>query len=106
MLFLSINTLVSFWHLVNIIVLIASKMINNKTQDVPTLKALISAANTNQRELSNRIGLSERTLNDWVAGKKIPRLDNALIIAKELKVSLKTLSLSLGLDVSGIPDDE
>jgi transcriptional regulator with XRE-family HTH domain len=76
-----------------------------KTDEAKTLKALIDDAGTNQRELSKRVGLSERTLNDWVARKKVPRLDNALILARALGVSLKTLSSSLGFDISGIPDD-
>jgi transcriptional regulator with XRE-family HTH domain len=70
-----------------------------------TLKDLIAYAGTSQRELSNKLGLHERTLNDWVARRKIPRLDNALVIAKELKVSVKTLAKSMGLDTTGIPDD-
>lgn len=76
-----------------------------ENDEVKTLKTLIDDAGTNQRALSKRIGLSERTLNDWVAHKKIPRLDNALTLARALGVSVKTLSASLGLDISGIPDD-
>jgi transcriptional regulator with XRE-family HTH domain len=71
-----------------------------------TLKALISDARTSQREISSKTGLSERTINDWVAGKKVPRLDNAVILARELGVSLKTLAASIGLDTTNIPDDE
>ena len=70
-----------------------------------TLKGLIESVGTNQRQLSKATGLSERTINDWVAGKKIPRLDNAITIAKELGIPLKTLAKSIGLDVKGIPDD-
>jgi DNA-binding XRE family transcriptional regulator len=74
-------------------------------ESIPTLKQLIEYANTTQRELSKRTGIAEVTINSWVAKKKIPRLDNALALCRELGVSLKTLSQSLGLDTTGIPDD-
>ncbi|ARI81655.1 hypothetical protein C789_4904 [Microcystis aeruginosa FACHB-905 = DIANCHI905] len=45
------------------------------------------------------------TINSWVAKKKNPRLDNALVLCRELGISLKTLAQSLGLDTTGIPDD-
>ena len=71
----------------------------------PTLKKLIADAGTTQRDLSKKTGVKETTLNSWVAGRKTPRLDNAIVVAKELGVSLKTLSESLGLDTSGLPGD-
>ncbi len=70
-----------------------------------TLKSLIDAANTTQRELSKRIGIGETTINSWVGGRKVPRLDNAIALARELKVSLKTLARFMGLDVTDLPDD-
>jgi transcriptional regulator with XRE-family HTH domain len=69
------------------------------------LKALIEDAGITQRELSKRTGIAEVTINTWVSGRKMPRFDNAIVLAKELKVSLKTLAKSLGLDVSSLPDD-
>ncbi|TRU36451.1 MAG: XRE family transcriptional regulator [Microcystis panniformis Mp_MB_F_20080800_S26D] len=74
-------------------------------ESIPTLKQLIECANTTQRDLSKRTGIAEVTINSWVAKKKIPRLDNALVLCRELGVSLKTLAQSLGLDINGIPDD-
>ncbi len=74
-------------------------------ESIPTLKQLIEDANTTQRELSKRTGIAEVTINSWVAGKYIPRLDNALALCRELGVSLKTLAQSLGLDTTNIPDD-
>lgn len=72
----------------------------------PTLKNLIEAAGTTQRQLGRDIGIAEVTINTWVAGKKIPRFDNAIALARELGVSLKTLAKAMRLDVSGIPDDD
>lgn len=83
---------------------ISAKM-RSPDESIPTLKQLIECANTTQRELSKRTGIAEVTINSWVAKKKIPRLDNALVLCRELGVSLKTLSQSLGLDTTGIPDD-
>jgi DNA-binding XRE family transcriptional regulator len=70
-----------------------------------TLKKLIANAGTTQRDLSKRTGIKEVTLNSWVAGKYTPTLENAIVVAKALKVSLKTLSESLGLDTSDLPGD-
>lgn len=70
-----------------------------------TLKDLIARANTNQRELSKTTGIPEITINTWVARKSVPRFDNALILARALDVSLKTLAESIGLRVENIPDD-
>ncbi len=70
-----------------------------------TLKALIKEASLTQRSLSQKTGIAEVTINSWVAGKYMPKLDNAVVMAKALGVSLKTLSESLGIDVSGLPDD-
>lgn len=104
MLFSSINTLVWINRIVNTKVWKSVKM---KTPDesIATLKQLIDRANMTQRELSKRTGIAEVTINSWVAGKYIPRLDNALVLCRELSVSLKTLAQSLGLDTTGIPDD-
>lgn len=77
----------------------------HQNQPEPTLKSLIEAAGTTQRQLSKDLDIAEVTLNTWVAGRKMPRFDNALAVARELKVSLKTLAKSMGMDVSGIPDD-
>jgi transcriptional regulator with XRE-family HTH domain len=72
---------------------------------VLTLKELIARANTTQRELAKKTGISERAINEWVAGKYIPRLDNAIAISRQLGVSLKVFSNSIGIDTSGLPDD-
>lgn len=72
----------------------------------PTLKDLIESAGTTQRQLSRDLDIAEVTINTWVAGRKVPRFDNAVALARELDVSLKTLAKAMRLDVSGIPDDE
>lgn len=70
----------------------------------PTLETLIEASGKTQRELGNSLGVTELTIRNWAKRKKIPRLDNAAALAAELGVSLKTLTRSLQIDVSRIPD--
>lgn len=71
-----------------------------------TLKDLMERAGLTEPQLSQRIGVSLRIINHWKMRRKIPRLDNALSLAKELNVPLKVLAKSLGFDVSGIPGDD
>ena len=71
-----------------------------------TVKSLREGALLTQEELGRRLNLSFRTVSDWETGKKIPRFDNAVILAKELGVSLKTLARAFKMDVDGLPDDD
>ena len=59
-----------------------------------------------QEDLGRRMNLSYRTIAEWESGRKIPRFDNAIALARELGVSLKTLAKAMQLDVSGVHDDE
>jgi transcriptional regulator with XRE-family HTH domain len=70
-----------------------------------TLKGLIEQAGTTQRQLSRDSGIAEVTINSWVAGKYSPKLDNAAVIAAQLRVSLMTLAKALQIDTSLIPAD-
>ena len=70
-----------------------------------SLKSLREAVGLTQPELSFRMGCGIRIISHWENGHKLPRLDNALALARELGVSLKELSKAMKLDVSGIPDD-
>jgi transcriptional regulator with XRE-family HTH domain len=70
-----------------------------------TLKTLIEAAGTTQRQLSRDAGIAEVTINTWTAGRKMPRLDNAVVVAVQLKVSLRTLAKALQIDTALIPGD-
>jgi transcriptional regulator with XRE-family HTH domain len=77
----------------------------SKVDEPPTLKNLIEAAGITQRQLSKDTGIAEVTINTWVARKAMPRLDNAVLLASKLGISLKTLSKAIGIDVSKVPDD-
>lgn len=75
------------------------------TQDHPTLKNLIEAADLTEPELSRQMGVGLRIIGDWKRGVSIPRFDRAIVLARTLGVSLKVLALSMGIDVNGVPDD-
>jgi transcriptional regulator with XRE-family HTH domain len=70
-----------------------------------TLKKLREAANLTQPELSQRIKVGIRIIGDWERGVSIPRFDRAVALARELKVSLKTLAQVFEIDVDGLADD-
>ena len=104
MFFSSIHSLLLIYSIVNSFLWIIG-IIMTDTYHPLTLKQLIARCNITQRDLAKKTGISERAINEWVAGKYIPRLDNAIVVSRELGVSLKTLAQSLGLDTTGIPDD-
>ena len=83
-------------------------MINKSNDDLPepTVKTLRQSIDITQEELSRRLNLSFRTVGDWETGKKLPRFDNAIALSRELKVPLKVLAKAMGIDVTGIPDDQ
>ncbi|MDZ8094678.1 MAG: helix-turn-helix transcriptional regulator [Nostoc sp. DedQUE05] len=71
-----------------------------------SLKSLRENLDLSQEQLGQRINLSYRTIAEWESGRKLPRFDNAVALARELGVSLRTLARAFRLDVEGIPDDE
>lgn len=75
------------------------------TEQELTLKSLRNNLDISQEQLARRLNLSFRTIGEWEGGKKVPRFDNALALARELGVSLKTLAKVMKLDIEGIPDD-
>ena len=77
----------------------------NQSEHQPTLKTLRERANLTQPELSNRIGVGIRIIGDWESGRKLPRFDNAVALARELGVSLKVLAKAMQINVEGVPDD-
>ena len=75
------------------------------SQSEITLKKLRQDLGYSQEDLGRRIGCSFRSIAEWEAGRQVPRLDNALALARELGVSLKTLADVMRLDIRGVPDD-
>ena len=74
-------------------------------QPEPTLKELRERLKLSQEDLGRRINLSYRTIAEWEGGRKMPRFDNAIALARELGVSLKVLAKSMRLDIEGLLDD-
>ena len=78
----------------------------NQAESQQTLKKLRERANLTQPELSDRIGVGIRIIGDWESGRKLPRFDNAVALARELGVSLKALAQAMQINVEGVRDDE
>jgi len=78
---------------------------NIENEKEETLKSLIEAARTTQRQLSRDTNIAEVTINTWAVGKKIPRLDNAALVAGQLGVSLRVLAKAMNVNVTKIPGD-
>jgi transcriptional regulator with XRE-family HTH domain len=70
-----------------------------------TLKQLIQESNLSYRELAERLGTSHNMVVQWCKPNAELKVSNYIKLAKALGVSLKTLAISIGQDVDGIPDD-
>ena len=70
-----------------------------------TLKDLIKNARLTYRELAIRLDATPAMIVSWNQGKAKPSLPYIVKLSRELHVSLKTLAMALGEDVSDIPDD-
>ncbi|HAX75966.1 MAG TPA: XRE family transcriptional regulator [Cyanobacteria bacterium UBA11372] len=80
-------------------------MLESQNQREPTLKELRESLKLSQEDLGRRINLSYRTIAEWEGGRKVPRFDNAIALARELGIPLKDLAKSLRLEVEGLIDD-
>jgi transcriptional regulator with XRE-family HTH domain len=83
----------------------SSAMINSN-EGKSQLRLFREAAGLTRAELGNRIGVSERQIYDWENGVKLPRVDRAVALARELGVSIQTVCSALGIDVTGVPDGD
>ncbi len=70
------------------------------------MRLLREAAELTRTELGRRIGVSERQIYDWENGIKLPRIDRAVALARELGVPLQTVCRALGTDVTGLVEDK
>ncbi len=81
------------------------KMDRNVCTTERSLKELIEKAGYSQASFARAMKMAKSTINDYVAGKKMPTapviVNMCCLLGKSPKVVLK----SLGLDVSKIPDD-
>ena len=70
-----------------------------------SLRGLREAAGYTQEQLAKKLNLGNRIISDWENGHKIPKFDNAVLLASALEVSLKTLAIAFKMDVANIPND-
>lgn len=69
------------------------------------LRLLREQAGYTRPKVKQLIGISERMQADWESGKSMPTAENLAILARLYKIPLKVIYTSVGIDVSGIPDD-
>jgi transcriptional regulator with XRE-family HTH domain len=75
------------------------------TNNPITLKAFREAAGYSQSKLGERIGVSQSAVKYWEMGKREPTIGNVAALARTFNVSFKIICQSMGVDISGIPDD-
>jgi transcriptional regulator with XRE-family HTH domain len=73
--------------------------------DGKTLKELIQDSRLSYRQLAAQVGTSPAMIVRWCKPDAELTVTNYLKLAKVLNVSLKRLAMSIGQDVSDIPDD-
>lgn len=83
-----------------------SSAMTDSNEGKSQLRLCREAAGLTRAELGNRIGVSERQIYDWENGVKLPRVDRAVALARELGVSIQTVCSALGIDVTGVPDGD
>lgn len=80
-------------------------MDTSSTIRVKTLKVLIKEAGFSQKSFAQALGLAVSTVQYYIAGEKRPTVDVVAKMCRILKRSPKEVFESLGIDISGIPDD-
>ncbi|MEH2371501.1 helix-turn-helix domain-containing protein [Nostoc sp.] len=78
---------------------------NQQQQEKSPLRLLREESGLTRPQVKQKIGVSERRQADWESGKAMPSAENVVALCRLYKVSLKTMFKSLGIDISGIPDD-
>jgi transcriptional regulator with XRE-family HTH domain len=79
-------------------------MIEKNSNEI-TVQTLRESMGLTQEALARKLNCSTRIIGDYDNRRRLPRIDSAASLAKELGVSLKTLFEAFGLDTAGIPDD-
>ncbi len=61
--------------------------LNGKLATVNFIEKHIRDAGISQSELARRLGVSQPTVSDWIAGKKTPSGDKVLLLAREMGIA-------------------
>ena len=85
--------------------------IGNKETMSKNLQYYIKRSGRSQKELAEMVGVASSTFNDWVKGKKYPRIDKIEILANFFRIQKSDLieeknSDSVALDVVSITEGE
>lgn len=70
-----------------------------------TLRTLRQSAGYSQAKLGKQLGVSQSAVKLWESGECEPSISNVVALAKTLNVSLKTICTSIGVDLTGIPEE-
>jgi transcriptional regulator with XRE-family HTH domain len=70
-----------------------------------TLKELIEQSNLTPTQVASKLGITRKVVYAWYKPDADIKVSNYLKLARVLGVSLKTLSKSMGHDLTDIPDD-
>ncbi len=82
------------------------KMNEDHTKPERPLKDLIEQAGYSQASFARAMKMAKSTINDYVAGKKMPTAPVVAAMCCLLEKSPKIVFEALGIDVSKIPDDQ
>ncbi|MGK7956045.1 MAG: helix-turn-helix transcriptional regulator [Crocosphaera sp.] len=72
----------------------------------PSLKDLIKQSDYNQTTLAKALGIDYSTVKAYVAGAYLPGVKIFADMCRLLDKSPKEVMSALGIDVTGIPDDQ
>ncbi|PSF33640.1 XRE family transcriptional regulator [Aphanothece hegewaldii CCALA 016] len=75
-------------------------------QDEKPLKVLIEQAGYTQKDFASRMGMAYSAIKYYVAGQRMPSASVLADMCRVLNKSPKTVMKALGIDITGIPDDE
>ncbi len=78
---------------------------NKPTQD-PSLKDLIKLAGYTQKSFAQALNTAYSTVRYYISGEKMPGVKIFADMCRLLDKSPKQVMAALGIDVSGIPDDQ
>ncbi len=78
---------------------------NTPTTD-PSLKDLIKLAGYTQKSFAQALNVAYSTLKYYISGENLPGLQILANMCRLLDKSPKEVMAALGIDVTGIPDDQ
>ena len=81
-------------------------MEKNKSTTDPSLKDLIKLAGYTQKSFAQALNVAYSTLKYYISGENLPGLQILANMCRLLDKSPKEVMAALGIDVTGIPDDQ